>query len=121
MKYYSDVTKKLYDDEKSLVLAETEIQKAQDEKLRKAEEKKSDAKVVEEAYKNTIQVRKECSQMIDEADRKYRQALKEFQAKYPEGYHMTFKDEDGNAITDISYGKMNGSLFDLFEDFFNLF
>lgn len=117
MKYYSDVTKKLYDDEKSLVLAETEIQKAQDEKLQRAEQKKADAKLVEEAYKNSVKVRRDCSKLIDEADEKYRQTLIDFQTKYPEGYHMTFKDEDGNSITQISYTKMFDSIFDLFNLF----
>jgi regulator of protease activity HflC (stomatin/prohibitin superfamily) len=55
MKYYSDITKKLYDDKESCIAEEEQVIKAQEEKEAKSkklkEERAERAKAIEEAYK----------------------------------------------------------------------
>lgn len=80
MKYYSEKTKKYYDDEKSCVSAEKEYDKAHAVELRKAEERKEAAKKVEDAYKKAA-----------EACKEYNKILNEFVDEYG-SYHMTVTD-----------------------------
>ena len=54
MKYYSDVTKKLYDTERELVAAEANVIKAQAAEEEKKKARAARAKEVEEAYKAVI-------------------------------------------------------------------
>ena len=127
MKFYSEVTKKLYDSEKELAAAEQKVVEAEAKKVEAAQAKKADATKVEEAFKannaakreyNTkvIAARKMYNETIanakkafDEAisdaanlknaaEESYDKVLKEFIAKHPEGYHLTLKDED-NVVT----------------------
>lgn len=80
MKYYSEKTKKYYDDEKSCVSAEKEYDKAHAVELRKTEERKEAAKKVEDAYKKAVEAREE-----------YNKILNEFLDEYG-SYHMTVTD-----------------------------
>lgn len=127
MKFYSEVTKKLYETEEDLNLAEKAVA---DEKAKKEEAalaKKADATKVEDAFKvrndakreyNTkvVAARKMYNESIaaakkafdeavsdatkvkDAAEKVYDEVLKEFIAKHPEGYHLTLKDGD-NVVT----------------------
>ena len=127
MKFYSEVTKKLYETEEDLKIAEKAVA---DEKAKKEEAalaKKTDAKKVEDAFKvrndakreyNTkvIAARKmyndtianakkafddavtDAATTLNTAEEVYDKVLKDFIAKHPEGYHLTLKDGD-NVVT----------------------
>lgn len=126
MKYYSDVTKKLYSTEDELKAAEKVVTAELAKKELATKEKKADAKVVEDAFKarnaarrdyNTkvVEARKayntalveakkafdaavtEATTAKDKAEEAYNVALKEFTNKH-ESYHMTLKDGD-NVMT----------------------
>ena len=127
MKFYSDVTKKLYESEEELRNAEIAVAEAEAKKNEAAALKKADALKVEEAFKannaakreyNTkvIAARKmyndtvaaakkafdeavsDASEVKNTAEELYDQVLKEFIEKHPEGYHLTLKDGD-NVVT----------------------
>ena len=85
MKYYSEVTKKIYDSVNELKTAEDEIQN-------KANARKKDAEVVEKAFNNYHTARVE-----------YEKALKDFCDKYG-SYHRTIKvdDSDIESANDFS-------------------
>ena len=127
MKFYSEITKKLYDSEKELHSAEKALA---DEKAKKEEAalaKKADAQKVEEAFKANNAAKREYNTKVVAARKMYNEAvatakkafeeavsdavtvkntaeeaydklLKEFIAKHPEGYHLTLKDGD-NVVT----------------------
>ena len=127
MKYYSDVTKKLYDTEKELKAAEKIVAEEEAAKLEAAKNKKAEAKVVEDAFKARNAARREYNSKVmdarkaynnalvkakkafndmiteatnvkDKAEEVYNAALKEFTDKHPEGFHITLKDGD-NVMT----------------------
>ena len=83
MKYYSDVTKKLYESVDELKKAEAEI-------TDKAAARKKDADKVEKAYNAYIEARKE-----------YEKVLTEFCNKHG-AYHKTYTSKDaGNVETEF--------------------
>ena len=127
MKFYSEVTKKLYESEEDLRNAEIEVAAEKAKKEEAALAKKADATKVEEAFKannaakreyNTkvVAARKMYNEAItnakkafdeavsdaakvkDTAEKAYDEILKDFIAKHPEGYHLTLKDGD-NVVT----------------------
>lgn len=86
MKFYSEITKKLYDTEKELVKAENEIKvkeiAAREAEIKKKAERKNRAKEVEEALK-----------AANDAQSKAIQLLKEFTRDY--GYfHISYTKDD---------------------------
>lgn len=91
--------------------AEVDARKKYNEKI--IEARKAYNKTVldaKEDYHNTV---KEAVKVLDEAEKSYSKAIKEFETKHPEGYHMTL--HDGDNVTTISrYG--NGFI-DNSEDF----
>jgi seryl-tRNA synthetase len=126
MKYYSDITKKLYETEADLKAAEKAVKEAEEQKAEAAKAKKEDASKVEDAFKARNAARREYNTKLvearkiyndaiiaakrafnetlttatdakDKAEEAYNTALKEFTAKY-ESYHMTLKDGD-NVVT----------------------
>lgn len=153
MKFYSEKLDKLFDNEKDLIKEETAAEKAAAEKTKKAEAKRAEAKVVEDAFKARNAARlaynknvgeaKDVytdglkslrssfdavvvaeSKKLDEAEKAYDAALKEFIAKHPEGYHMTLKDGD-NVITlhsdNKSFDFSNAfKVFDLMDSIFRI-
>lgn len=127
MKYYSEKLNKLFDTEKELVNAEKAQAAEETKKQKAAEQKKAEAKVVEDAFKARNAARREYNAKVvearkvyndaivaakkvfddtiteittnkDKAEEAYNGALKEFTDKHPEGYHMTLKDGD-NVVT----------------------
>jgi hypothetical protein len=127
MKYYSEKLNKLFDTEKELVSAEKAQAAEETKKQKAAEQKKAEAKVVEDAFKARNAARREYNAKVvearkvyndaivaakkvfddtlteitnnkDKAEEAYNGALKEFTDKHPEGYHMTLKDGD-NVVT----------------------
>ena len=128
MKFYSEKLKKLFDTEKELNAAETELAEREAKKAEAANQKKVDAQKVEEAFKalnatrkeyNEIYLRlkknyhdaviladkvfkeglKEIEHLLGEKEAAYSKALSEFTKKY-NSYHMSLKD--GDNITTIS-------------------
>ena len=88
MKFYSEITKKLYDDKESLVKAEVEATKAKSDRAEKAKE-------VTELLK-----------AANEATKKANKALAEFVKEYG-SFKTTIKDTEGTNV--------NSSFWDLFD------
>lgn len=127
MKFYSDLTKKLYESEEELKTAEKEVADAEAKKVEASKAKKEDALKVEEAFKANNAARREYNAKVlaarkmyneavaaakkafeeavsdasnakDAAEKHYDEMLKEFIDKHAEGYHLTLKDGD-NVVT----------------------
>jgi uncharacterized protein YdiU (UPF0061 family) len=121
--YYSKLLQKPFDSVEELLAAEAEHFAQLKAKEDKAATKKADAQKVEEAFKAMNAARKDYKESmvkltnlyqesmkklkdafeIDKneahdalvtAEKNYETCLKEFTAKYPEGYHLTLKDGD---------------------------
>lgn len=145
MKFYSEVTKKLYDSEKELAAAEKAVADAEIKKAEAAKAKKADAAKVEEAFKannaakreynaKVIAARKmynesiaaakkafdaavtDAATALNTAEEVYDKVLKDFIAKHPEGYHLTLKDGDNVATYSSNVENVNN----LFKDYNNL-
>ena len=128
MKFYSDMTKKLYESEEELKTAEKEVADAEAKKVEASKAKKEDALKVEEAFKANNAARREYNAKVlaarkayneavtaakkafdaavsdasnakDAAEKHYDQMLKEFTKKYT-SYHLSLKD--GDNVTTIS-------------------
>jgi phage-related protein len=141
MKFYSEVTKKLYESEEELKTAEAAVAAENAKKAEIASAKKADALKVEEAFKavnaakreynvKVIAARKAYNETIavakkafedavtdaaglkTAAEETYDKALKEFIKKHPEGYHLTLKDGD-NVLT---YASPADSMFTIMKD-----
>ena len=133
MKFYSEKLDKMFDSEKELLTAEEAAFKAEQEAKAKSLAKKTEAKVVEDAFKahnaakktfnaNVIARRKKYatdlaalkeaydadikveSDKLDAAAKAYDQALKEFTAKHG-SYHMTLRDGDNIVTLQSSRGQ----------------
>ena len=146
MKFYSEVTKKLYETEKELIMAEKEAVAAEEKKLEAAKAKKADALKVEDAFKANNEAKREYNAKViaarkaynetlvaakkafdeavndatkikENAENVYDAALKEFTAKHPEGFHITLKDGD-NVMTVSSQGNV---ITDFSKEYNNLF
>ncbi len=127
MKYYSELTKQLYETEKEAIAAEKKLEAEKAEAAKKASAKKAEANKVEEAFKARNAARREYNTKVmdarkayntalveakkafndavteatnakDKAEETYNTALKEFTDKHPEGFHITLKDGD-NVMT----------------------
>lgn len=127
MKFYSEVTKKLYESEEELNAAEKAVADENAKKAEAAKAKKADALKVEEAFKANNDAKREYNAKVlaarkmyneavaaakqafdgavsdandakDLAEKHYDKMLKEFTDKHPEGYHLTLKDGD-NVVT----------------------
>lgn len=127
MKFYSEVTKKLYESEEELKAAEKTVADENAKKAEVAKAKKADALKVEEAFKANNTAKREYNAKVlaarkmyneavtaakkafdeavtdaneakDIAEKHYDKMLKEFTDKHPEGYHLTLKDGD-NVVT----------------------
>jgi membrane protein involved in colicin uptake len=138
MKFYSDVTKKLYDTEDALIAAEKEVAAEEEKKVKEAKAKKADAKKVEEAFKVNNDAKREFNAKVlaarkmyneslaaakkafdsavadatnakEAADEEYDKVLNEFIEKHPEGYHLTLKDGD-NVVTYSSQAEQVNSI-----------
>lgn len=138
MKFYSEVTKKLYDSEKELAAAEKAVADAEIKKAEAAKAKKADAAKVEEAFKANNDARREYNAKVlaarkmyndtvaaakkafdeavtdatnakDTAEKHYDKMLKEFTNKHPEGYHLTLKDGDNVVTISSRAGLLNNS------------
>lgn len=141
MKFYSEVTKKLYDTQEALVEAEQKVVEVAAKKAEAAKTKKADATKVEDAFKannaakreynaKVVAARKVYNEAIAAAkkafeeavmdattakaaaEEAYDKALKEFITKHPEGYHLTLKDGDNVA----TYASPADSMFTIMKE-----
>lgn len=138
MKFYSEVTKKLYESEEELKIAEKAVADEETKKVEAAKAKKADAVKVEEAFKANNDARREYNAKVlaarkmyndtiaaakkafdeavtdatnakDTAEKYYDKMLKEFTNKHPEGYHLTLKDGDNVVTISSQAGLLNNS------------
>lgn len=97
MKYYSEVTKTLFDDEKALKEAEAKVEKERQEKeiavKKKADERTARAKEVEAAYEAFCEAQK----VATEKRKAYQNLLEAFLADYKQ-YHATIRS--GSSLID---------------------
>jgi chromatin segregation and condensation protein Rec8/ScpA/Scc1 (kleisin family) len=150
MKYYSDLTKQLYETEKEAIAAEKKLEAEKAEAAKKASEKKAEANKVEEAFKARNAARREYNSKVmdarkayntalveakkafdaaindataikDKAEEVYNSALKEFTDKHPEGYHMTLKDGDNVTTLSRSSDKQLEKVSKEYNDFIDTF
>ena len=148
MKFYSDVTKKLYDTQEDLAAAETEAAEAEAKKAEAAKLKKADAKKVEDAFKANNDAKREYNTKVvaarkmynesiaaakkvfeeavadatnakEAADEAYDKVLKEFIDKHPEGYHLTLRDGD-NVVAYSSAVERDNHMVKDFNDLLDL-
>ena len=146
--YFSKLLSKPFDTVEDLIAAEKAEIEARNAKLKKSEDKKADAKKVEDAFKavnaaktvyekEVLESQKACAKIIadakaayaqaveaarkklDVAEGAYAEALKEFTAKHPEGYHMTLRD--GDTVTSISHATYESMVQDFYNSFLKLF
>lgn len=101
MRFYSDITKKIYDTEKELTDAEVEVQtaelakKAAEEK--KNAERKARAAAVDAAYKALVDARKS-----------YNKLLTDFCKDYG-SYHCSISDKEAQELlSEMDYGFYRG-------------
>lgn len=100
MKFYSEVTKKLYDTEKELVNAEAALIKAQADEEEKKKVRATRAKEVEDAYKTLIA-----------AQQHYTELKNKFIEDYG-SFHMSIKEK--TPVSDLSdINKLIDVLFNL--------
>lgn len=148
--YWSKLLNKAFDDVTSLKKAEADYRAEQSKKESKAAEKKADATKVENAFKEMNAARKvfkqdlatlksnyaedlkalktryekDCDKVTNtlaEKEKAYSDALDAFTKKYPEGYHITFKDGDVETTISSSIGTKRvsaDSVFDLLDFLF---
>lgn len=110
MKFYSEITNKLYDSEKALVEAETAIKKAEEQKKliekEKREKRSARAKEVEDALK-----------VANEAQAKAVALLKAFTKDY--GYfHASYSNDD--IENKLIASKVSDTFTDLLNTFLNI-
>lgn len=147
--FYSNVLQKPFETVEALHEAEAAYYEAQRAKEAKAASKKSDATKVEDAFKALNAARKSykdelvaltssyaeslkklkagfesdkatIQNKLAQAEAVYETALREFNAKYPEGYHLTLKDGDfETTIHSARSGDLTKAV-DLFDLLFRL-
>ena len=93
MKYYSEITKQVYDSEAACYAAERK-EKA------KTDARKKEAEKVDAARKRLAGVRKECTEKIADARNEYETVLAEFCKKYG-AYHTSIDLSDKDAWPDL--------------------
>lgn len=81
MKYYSEVTKKLYDTEKELASAEAAVIKAQADEEEKKKARTTRAKEVEDACRDALNARQHYAELKNKFIKDYG------------SFHMSIKDE----------------------------
>lgn len=109
MRYYSDVTKSMYNTEKELVAAEQQVKVEEAKKARAAEEEKARKdKMAAERKARAAEV-EEARKAMTIAQKNYQQKLEQFVQTYGT-YHLSLNGEDAEAATH--------SLFDIFNPFY---
>lgn len=111
MKYYSEKVKKLFDDAESLEEAEKDFDAKEAEKAKLTEKRKERSVEIEEAYKRTLEARKEAKEIIRKADEEYQQLVDKFIEDFG-SYHMTYTNKNNHQVISVS---------DMIDNFFGSF
>lgn len=115
--YYSNNTGKIYQTMDDLRAGEAAYQIELEKKENLSSIKRERAKAIEDAYKHTINVRKECSNKIKEADDEYYKLRDAFVKDYG-SFHMTYTDSDsGHTSLSTFSNDVLSDVFDLFNSF----
>lgn len=88
MKYYSELTKKVYDSVEDVEKAEAELRKEEEVKEAAKQERADAAKKVEEAFKEASEANKRAKELLDEFLKKYGS----FHKTYTKGVLNPFSD-----------------------------
>ena len=114
MKYLSEKTNKTYATVEELEKDEKKFDLAQKEKENALSKKKEDAKKVQDAYQNLLDIRKKYYEDIKKAEQNYYILKNQFIEKYG-CWHMTYTNNNGeeNISTDVE-----DILADTIRDFF---
>ena len=115
MKYYSEITKKLYETNEELVKAESDYNLALKEKEDKLSLKKKEAQEVLDAYKEINKVYKEYQEKLKAVEDVYLKKRSEFIKKYG-NWHMSYSDVNG--VETYSLTDVFDSVSNLFKTFF---
>lgn len=112
--YYSNKLKKVFNSIEDLKAAEKEADDKVSRQSLLTEKRKSDAKAVEDAYKEYVKTMSEANKTIEEAKKKYIDLRNKFVKDY--GYfHMTYSD---NNCEDLSLS-LYENFINTWRDFFN--
>lgn len=90
MKYYSEITKVLYNSVEDLEGAEMKVKQAEEAARKAKEEEEMKARVIKAE-------RAEAAKEVEEAFKNYNKLLNDFCRKYGP-FHMTFTNEDFNDV-----------------------
>lgn len=90
IKFYSDITKKVYENAAAAEEAEGKLEK---EKIQREELKKQMAEKIEYARKNLEDIQKEYRDIIKTAEREYNEAIANYCKEFGE-YRVKFYDDD---------------------------
>ena len=94
MKFYSELTNKVYDTEKACMKAEQEYKQAQAAKMRAEEEKRLAEKKKQEKRAEDAKRVETKREAMTKAQREYREELEKFCKEYG-SYHFTTNSFDG--------------------------
>lgn len=93
IKFYSDITKKVYENAAAAEKAEEKLEK---EKIRREELKKQMAEKIEYARKNLEDIQKEYRDIIKTAEREYNEAIANYCKEFGEYRFKLQEDDDIN-------------------------
>ena len=119
MKYFSDMTNKVYESVEELEKAEKELtEKLENEAKAKkealAKERGDRAKEVEDAIKELNNLRKDCAKQIEEKQKQVNELVDNFVKDY-NYFHMSYKSSDDMpSLAFTSFTKPWSSFFDNF-------
>ena len=112
--YYSKILKQPFDTLEALRTAEAKVKALEQAK----DEKKEDAKKVNEAYSNYVAVTQEANKNILKARKAFEDLKDAFVKKYG-SYHMTYTSPDGSETREVSE-VYSSNVLDTFMDFADL-
>lgn len=109
--YYSKLLSKPYDTLNELMEAEEGYRKANEEKLRLADERKTRAKEVEDSYAKVMEAKRKANDEIRKAEAEYRKLLGAFVKDYG-SYHMTYSNSNlPSSLSGDSWADLVDSFF----------
>ena len=103
MRYFSDITKKVYDNV-------DELNKAEEAVSEKTNARKKAAEAVDKACKHYIEVKRECEETVSKARKEYEEVLADFCSKYGV-YHKSFKFDENDKLTSSLSSLIDSFLF----------
>ena len=98
IKFYSDITKKVYENAAAAEEAEEKLEK---EKIQRGELKKQMTEKIEYARKNLEDINKEYRDIIKNAEKEYNEALMNYCKEFGEYRVKLYDDEELNLLWDF--------------------